>query len=166
MRHLLLCLLLLAMPWPATEASASQRQNRPEIRSGVLYRMNFTLHVFEGSQDRKREFVMTVGEGREGRVRALTRVPVRQGTQMTYMETGVKCDAEYQETEGGIQLEVELVFSEVATETVDSDLPLIHEWQSQIQKVVPPNQATVLSTYNDEQRNRKYELVVTAEKLQ
>jgi hypothetical protein len=164
MRYILVSFLLMVVP--ATEVSAFQRQNRPETRSGVLYRLNFTLHVNEGSQDRKREFVMTVGERRSGRVRALTKVPVRRGTEVVYMETGVKCDAEYQEVEGSIQLEVELVFNEIAAESAGTDLPLIHEWQSQIQKTVPPNEATVLSTYKDEQRNRRYELVVIAEKLQ
>jgi hypothetical protein len=166
MHNILVSFLLLVMPWPATEVSAFQRQNRPETRSSALYRLNFTLHVIEGSQDRKREFVMTVGERRSGRVRALTKVPIRQGMEVVYMETGVKCDAEYQEVSSGIQLEVELVFNEVAAESAGTDLPLIHEWQSEIQKTVPPNEATVLSTYNDEQRHRRYEFVVTAEKLQ
>src|SRR5262245_40799937 len=91
--------LMLAVPQVRAFAETAQRQNRQETRSGVLYRLSFTIHVFEGSQDRKRQFVMTVGERRSGRVRALTKVPVRQGAQVNYIETGVKCDAEFQEIE-------------------------------------------------------------------
>ena len=160
--------LLLLLAWPALEAFPTQRQNRGETRSNVVYRLSFTFHVFEGSQDRKRQFVLTVGERRSGRVRALTKVPVRQGSETTYIETGVKCDAEYQEIEGGIQLEVETHFSEVASTDgqIGSETPLVYEWQSQLEKKVPPNEPTILSSYDDEQSNRHYRLEVVAEKLQ
>ena len=121
------------------------------------------------SQGVEQEDVVTllVGERRSGRVRALTKVPVCQGSEVTYIETGVKCDAEYQVVEGGIQLEVETHFSEVAStpEQGGTDLPLIYEWQSQVQKTVPSNEKTVLSSYNDEHSNRRYELEVIAERL-
>jgi hypothetical protein len=143
-----------------------QRQSREETRSTSLYRLSFTLHVFEGSQDRKREFVMTVSARRSGRVRAVTKVPVREGTGTRYVDTGVKCDAEYQDAANGIQLEVEMVFSEVAPASqASTDSPLIYEWQSQVEKAVVPNEPTVLSSYDDEQSNRHYRLEVTAEKL-
>ena len=174
-RHVILRTIPLFLPlsvlltWFPMEASATsvQRGNREEVRSGRLYRLSFTLHVFTGMQDSKREFVMTVEEGRSGRVRALTRVPMRQGTEVTYVETGVKCDAEYLETPAGIRLEVELQFSELAPRSAEegADLPLIYEWQSQIQKIVPPNQPTVLSTYREGQGNRRYELEIMAEPL-
>jgi hypothetical protein len=143
-----------------------QRQPREETRSTSLYRLSFVLHVFEGSNDRKREFVMTVGARRSGRVRAITKVPVREGTGTRYIDTGVKCDAEYQDAANGIQLEVEMVFSEVAPAAqTNTDSPLIYEWQSQVEKAVTPNEPTVLSSYDDEQTNRRYRLEVTAEKL-
>jgi hypothetical protein len=166
-RVLLLSFLVFVWPQARALAEPAQRQNRQEARSTVLYRLSFTLHVFDGSQDRKRQFVLTVGERRSGRVRALTRVPVRQGSQVTYVETGVKCDAEYQEIEGRIQLEVETHFSEVApgSDAAADDTPLIYEWQSQVEKTVSPNEPTVLSTYSDEERHRRYELEVTAERV-
>jgi hypothetical protein len=144
-----------------------QRQNRDETRSTSLYRLSFTLHVFESSQDRKREFVMTVGARRSGRVRAITRVPVREGTGTRYIDTGVKCDAEYQDVQNGIQLQVEMVFSEISSAAAQTspDSPLVYEWQSQVEKAVAPNELTVLSSYDDEQTNRRYRLEVTAEKL-
>jgi hypothetical protein len=167
--RLIFPLLVLVFSWSLADAmpQRGQRQNREESRSGSLYRLSFTLHVSEGSQDRKRQFVMTVGPRRSGRVRAVTRVPVRDGTGTRYIETGVKCDAEYQDIENGIQLEIEMVFSEVAPTAAqtNTDSPLIYEWQSQVEKAVTPNELTVLSTYEDEQANRRYRLEVTAEKL-
>ena len=168
MRHILVSFLLLVMPWPAAEASAFQRQNRPEIRSGVLYRLNFTLHVFEGSQDRKREFVMTVGERRSGRVRALTKVPVRQGIGVVHMETGVKRAAD-RKSKAEYNLKLNWSSTKELRNRPARIRLLIHESRQLnviLQKTVPPNEATVLSTYNDKQRNRRYEFVVTAEKLQ
>jgi hypothetical protein len=162
-------LLLVAFTCLPADLSAAglQRQNRQQVRSGPLYRLTFTLHIFTGTQDSQREFVMTVAEGRSGRVRALTKVPIHEGTGVTYIETGVKCDAEYLEIPAGIQLEVELQFSEVAppSEQVGAELPFIYEWQSQVQKTVPPKQKTVLSTFKDEQHNRRYELEIVAERL-
>lgn len=162
-------LLFLMFVWPQTEAlpGSAQRRSRQEGRSGSIYRLSFTLHVFEGSQDRKRQFVLTVGERRSGRIRAVTRVPVRDGTETRYIETGVKCDAEYQDIEGGIQLEVEMHFSEVAPTAgqAGADSPLIYEWQSEVEKTVAPNEVTVLGSYEDEQRNRRYQFEVIAEKL-
>jgi hypothetical protein len=110
---------------------------------------------------------MTVGPRRSGRVRAVTKVPIREGTGIRYIDTGIKCDADYQDSANAIQLQVEMVFSEVAPATAQtsSESPLIYEWQSQVEKVVAPNELTVLSSFHDEQTNRRYRLEVTAEKL-
>jgi hypothetical protein len=168
-RRLMFPLLLLSFASQSARAVpfSGQRQNREESRSTSLYRLSFTLHVIEGSQDRKREFVMTVSARRSGRVRAVTKVPVREGAGTRYVDTGVKCDAEYQDAANGIQLEVEMVFSEVAPAAAQAttDSPLIYEWQSQVEKAVAPNEVTVLSSYDDEQSKRRYRLEVTAEKL-
>jgi hypothetical protein len=168
-RHFL-ALLFLIFVWfePEVLPEPLQRQDRPSTRSTVIYRLSFTLHVLSDSQDRKRQFVLTVGERRDGRIRALTKVPVRRGSEVEYIETGVKCDAEYEEIEGGIRLEVEMHFSELAPitgEQAAADTPLIYEWQSQVQKTVAPNEPTLLSSYDDEQGKRRYQLEVIAEKL-
>jgi hypothetical protein len=168
-RRLLLPLLVLAFSaFPAGAMfQRGQRQSREESTSGSLYRLNFTLHALEGSEDHRRQFVITVGPRRSGRVRAVVKVPMRDGTGTRYVDTGVKCDAEYRETETGIQLEIEMVFSELAPPAAQTsaDSPLIYEWQSQVEKAVISGELTVLSSFDDEHANRHYRLEVTAEKL-
>jgi hypothetical protein len=129
-----------------------------------MYRFNFTLHVIEDGRDQVRQYMLILEERTGGKLRALTRIPVRERAETTYIETGVKCDAQYQEVEGRVRIEVETHFSDAAT-AVPSDTPTIYEWQSRVELSLVPNETTLLSTYDGGGNNRRYTLEVLAEKL-
>jgi hypothetical protein len=132
-----------------------------------MYRLDFTLHVIEDGQDKARQYTLILEERTSGKLRALTRIPVRQSAdQITYIETGMKCDAEYQEIEGRVRLEVETHYSDIASvSSPAADTPQIQEWQSHVGLSIVPNETTLLSTYDGGENQRRYTLEVRAEKL-
>jgi hypothetical protein len=97
------------------QSERSQRTARADSAlPRSMYRLDFTLHIIEDGQDKTRQFALILEERSSGKFRALTRIPVRQSPdQITYVETGMKCDAEYQEIEGRVHLEVETHYSDV-----------------------------------------------------
>ena len=150
------------------ESARAQRTARGEFTPPrSMYQLNFTLHVVEDGQDNVRQFTLILEERTSGKLRALTRIPVRQtADQITYVETGIKCDAEYQEIEGRVRLEVETHFSDVAPAgSQPADAPQIQEWQSRVGMSLVPSETTLLSAYDGGENQRRYTLEVRAEKL-
>ena len=106
-------LFLLALTMPATLSAAETQQQRV-ARSSSMYRLNFTLHVMDGEKDQPRNFALVLEDRTSGKIRALTKIPVKTGAETNYIETGIKTDAEYTELEGRIRLQVELQYTGVA----------------------------------------------------
>jgi hypothetical protein len=155
-----LLILLLVAPF----SGAQERQPRAARPSAALYRLTFTLHVIEGGRDQTRNFMLVLEERSAGKVRNLRRIPARLGENQQYIETGIKCDAEFQEIAGGLRLEIEMHFSDAAPEAAGTP-PIINEWQSHVEATVVPNEVTVLTTYDGGEGNRRYQFDVKAEKL-
>jgi hypothetical protein len=130
-----------------------------------IYRLNFVLHIVEDGQDTPRQYALLLEEKSQGKIRALTRVPVRESAdRITWIETGMKCDAQYQEIEGMLRLEVETHFSDMPSART-AEAPPVQEWQSRVELSIVPNELTLLSTYDGGENNRKYSLEVRAEKV-
>ncbi len=146
-------------------AGVTQRQVRIETRPTAMYRLKFTLLTFDGTRDQTRQYTLILEDRSAGKIRMLSKVPVRQGEQTTYVETGVKCDAQFQEIDGTVRLEVEIIFIDIAQPAAQGEPPPINEWQSRVEATVLPNESTVLSTYDGGDTNRRFQLAVTAEKL-
>lgn len=157
MKRLLFIALVLTLNIPTI---AEERQQR-SARSSSMYRLTFTLHVIEAGKDQPRHYTLVLEERSGGKIRALTKVPVKQGADITYIETGIKSDAEYTETEGRIRLQVELQYTGITA----SDPPSIHEWQTRVESTIAANEVSVLSTYDGGENGRRYQLDVKAEKL-
>jgi hypothetical protein len=157
-----LLILLLTAPF----SSAQERQPRAARPAASMYRLTFTLHVIESGRDQTRNFMLVLEERSVGRVRSLRRIPARLDENQQYIETGIKCDAEFQEIAGGLRLEIEMHFSDAAAalETAGTP-PIINEWQSHVEATVAPNEVTVLTTYDGGEGNRRYQFDVKAEKL-
>jgi len=171
MKHLskVLLLTLLFLPVLAAEprshlASEAARQRGPS-RLASMYRFAFTLRIFEGTQEQIRQFELILEDRSEGKVRSLIKIPVRQGDAINYVDTGIKCDTQFQEIEGAVRLETELTYTDLANSTPTADAPRIHEWQTRVNTIVMPNRSTLLSSYDGGTGSRRYRLEVLAEKL-
>ena len=164
LRPLLLMTLAAVVCAPALGSQErSQRTSRPA--SGSFYRLHFSFRVSEAGKDRTRQFTLMLEERSEGKVRALTKVPVRDNDSITYVETGIKCDAQYQEVEGKVRLEVEVYYVDPPASGTPPFAPtVINEWQARVEATIPPNEVTTLSTYDGE-AGLHYQLDVKAEKL-
>jgi hypothetical protein len=165
LRPLLLLALAAAVSAPAMGSQERSQRPRPSA-SGSFYRLHFTFRVSEDGKDRTRQFVLMLEERAQGKVRALTKVPVRDNNTTTYVETGIKCDTQFQEIEGKVRIEVEVFYADPPAAA--GPLPLapafINEWQSRVEATIVPNEVTTLSTYDDE-GGLHFQLDVRAEKL-
>ena len=87
---------------------------------------------------------------------------------MRYIETGVRCDAEYREQDGKVILEIEMHFTDLLppAEGASISQPRIQEWQSELETTLTPGVPTIVSSFEDVEGGRRYEFEVTAEKLE
>lgn len=149
----------------SSPARAVQRSPRPPR---AVYRLNFTLDILENNKRETRKYTLVLEERQEGKVRALTKVPISvEEGRVRYVEIGVKCDAQYREQDGQILLEVEVHFTSLLppSEGAQISQPRIQEWQSRVEATISPGVATVVTSFDDPKAGRHYELAVKAEKL-
>jgi hypothetical protein len=156
---------------PALLSTTPNERQQPRTRSSAMHRLTFTLHVIEGDKDQPQNYTLVLEERTSGKIRALTKFPLRSGSETTYVETGIKCDAQYNEVlDGRVRVQVELQYTgpaggaPITAAPATADAPVLHEWQSRVEATVPVDEVFVLSTY-DAGTGRKYQLDVRAEKL-
>ncbi len=150
-------------PTPARSQDRSRQVER------ALYRLNFALHILENNERETRKYTFVLEEREEGKVRALTKVPISvEEGRVRYIETGVRFDAEYREQDGKVILEIEMHFTDLLPPAEGALLsqPRIQEWQSELETTLLPGVPAVVSSFEDAQGGRRYELEVTAEKLE
>ncbi len=167
-------LVVILLTWPASlpargGPTPARSQDRSRQVERALYRLNFALHILENNERETRKYSLVLEEREEGKVRALTKVPISvvEG-RVRYIETGMKCDAEYREQDGKVILEIEMHFTDLLppAEGALISQPRIQEWQSELETTLLPGVPTVVSSFEDAQGGRRYELEVTAEKLE
>jgi hypothetical protein len=175
LRHTLMFLALFVVAISEVSAGVQQaRTVRTDLAgrpSPAMYRLNLTLRMLgaanaDGAADKVRQYTLILEDRSPGKIRALTKVPIVQGDQTTYVETGVKCDIQFQETETGqVRLEVEAIFSELKPVPERPQTPDIREWQSRVEATINPLETTILSNYENAAGDGRLQIEVHAEKL-
>ena len=140
---------------------------QPSERSKPVYRLHFALHVVSGDERQTYNYELTLQDDEDGRVRALSKVPVGVAEgRIQYVETGTKLDAQYEEENGKVLLDVEIQFTSLSpTGGPRASQPTIREWQYEGETILAPGQSMTISRGEALEAGLRYELEARAEKL-
>lgn len=150
------------------EESSQQKSASPAKSAKLesLYRLNILLHVLNGTERLEtKTYTMLLREDETGKLRILTKIPIRgKEGKLEYIEKGVKCDAEYDERDGLLFLELELHYTDFSSEST-AEQRLIQEIQFGVETILNPGASTIVSSLEGTEKNRRYEVEVNAEKV-
>lgn len=169
----LLLLWVLLLPLSVGAAFAQEKKAEEGRGTGNVYRVDFAVHELE---DRKRvntrHYSLRLEADRRrlaGQIRASTKIPLPAGDAWQYMDVGLDLDCQLYEREDGLALDVTLEISNfVAPEGQGEGTkqpPILREIRSRVATVIQPGKPTVVSSVDDTATKRRYELEVTATKV-
>jgi len=135
-----------------------------------FYKLSYVLKESdEGKVVNQRSFVVSGSTGDvnmveryASRLRAGSRFPVRDEGKTNYIDVGVNIDNRLEEVPEGLAMDLTAEISSVATETANSNAPVIRQVKTNAQAVVPLNKPFILFTVDDPASHHRFELEVTA----
>ncbi len=156
-----------------TVAVAQTKVVPQESRPGSTYRLAFTVsEVQDGKSINSREYTTMVVPDDWGRLRIVTRVPYESTSGAThavqYMDVGLSLDAMLRSVGNELRLEASCDISSFAIpEQAEgrSLSPVTRDIRSQAQILVSLGKPTLLSTLDDPNSMKRYEIAVTVTKL-
>jgi len=111
---------------------------------------------------------MMAEDGDYARLRVGNRVPYQTAEkQYQYSNVGMNIDCRPHDQEEGVALDITVDFSSVAppSETAPSYNPVFRSTRSEVQTVVAFGKPTLVTSLDDVESNRRYEIEVTATKV-
>jgi len=160
---------LVALCLPLIPSSATAQQEAKVQKPITAYRLEFNVRELEnGKRLNSRNYMMTAEEGDYARIRVGNRVPYQTAEkQYQYSNVGMNIDCRPREHESGVALEITVDFSSVApqSETAPSFNPVFRSNRSEVQAVVALGKPTIVTSLDDVESNRHYEIEVTATKV-
>ena len=160
---------LVALCLPLIPSSVTAQQETKVQKPITAYRLEFNVRELEnGKRLNSRTYMMTAEEGEYARIRVGNRVPYQVAEkQYQYSSVGMNIDCRPREHESGVALEITVDFSSVApqSETAPSFNPVFRSNRSEVQAVVALGKPTIVTSLDDVESNRHYEIEVTATKV-
>ncbi|SPE29519.1 conserved exported hypothetical protein [Acidobacteriia bacterium SbA2] len=160
---------LLALCTPMFPKLASAQQETKVQKPITAYRLEFSVRELEnGKRLNSRNYMMMAEDGSFARVRVGNRVPYQTAEkQYQYSNVGMNIDCRPHEQEEGVALDITVDFSSVAppSETAPSYNPVFRSNRSEVQAVVLFGKPTLVTSLDDVETNRHYEIEVTATKV-
>jgi len=160
---------LLAISLPLIPKLATAQQETKPQKPLSAYRLEFTVQELDnGKRVNSRNYMVMAVEGNYARMRVGNRVPYQTAEkQYQYSNVGMNIDCRPRENENGVGLEITVDFSSVAppSETAPSYNPVFRSNRSEIQTVVALGKPTLVTSLDDVESNRRYEIEVTATKV-
>lgn len=164
-------------------AALGQAQGKQENQSSgttsskpaAAYRLHFVFSEWQGRTEiNSRSYEVLGTEGKWNKLRSGVRMPVTTGSgpsNYQYVDVGMNIDCRAEERNGGIELSVTADSSNFSVPGADKAAgvarpPLIQQMRSQVDAIVPFDKPTLVSTMDDPSSTRRYELQVTATKVQ
>lgn len=178
MRRVRLCALLLALMLGlgAVVPVGAQENKGGETTSPKLvaaYRLEFVFSELQGGKRvNSRSYEMLAQQGRVNKLRAGARVPVSTGSpNFQYLDIGMSIDCQVEERDGHIALSLTADSSnfklpEAEKITSAPHQPIIQQLRSQVDTLVSPGKPTVISSMDDPSSKRRFQLEVTATKVE
>jgi hypothetical protein len=157
--------------------SAAQNGNGAVNKPLNVYRLDFALSEFaDGKKVNTRNYTITAREDEMNKLRSGARYPVatatveKNETQYQYVDIGVSIDCRV--VERGAYLELNAVVDSSVIEGADvhaaaypSIGPVIGQMKSDIRSLIRPGIATMVSSMEDPASKRRFQLDVTATKV-
>jgi len=150
--------------------STSTAQQETKVQKPITaYRIEFNVRELDnGKRVNSRNYMMMAEEGSYARIRVGNRVPFQTSKdQYQYNDVGMNIDCRPHEHENGVALDITVGFSSVAppSETAPSYNPVFRSNRSEVQTVVALDKPTLVTSLDDVESNRRYEIEVTATKV-
>jgi hypothetical protein len=158
--------------------SAAQNGNTAVKKPLSVYRLDFALSEFvDGKKVNTRNYTVTAREDEMNKLRSGARYPVAsatidKGTQYQYLDIGVSIDCRV--VERGGYLELNAVVDSSLIEGADAHGvpnpttglgPIIGQMKSDIRSLIRPGTPTMVSSMEDPASKRRFQLDVTATKM-
>jgi len=160
---------LVAFCLPLIPKVAIAQQETKAQKPVTAYRLEFNVREIEnGKRLNSRNYMIMAEEGSFARMRVGNRVPYQTAEkQYQYSNVGMNIDCRPREHENGVALEITVDFSSVApsSETAPSYNPVFRSNRSEVQTVVSLDKPTLVTSLDDVESNRRYEIEVTATKV-
>ena len=162
-------MVLAAICLPLSPTVATAQQETKQQKPVTAYRLEFNVKEVEnGKRLNARNYMMMAQDGDFARIRVGNRVPYQTAEkQYQYSSVGMNIDCRPHEHENGVALEITVDFSSVApsSETAPSYNPVFRSNRSEVQTVVGLDKPTLVTSLDDVESNRRYEIEVTATKV-
>ncbi len=138
----------------AAASLMAQEKTAPPATHAV-YRLEYTISEVEGSKKQSHSYSILVMDGRDGRLRVGSKIPIPFGkegqTQIQFMDVGVRIDATPRTADPGtVQLNTTFEVTAVATGGPGSSLPPVLRNLNNSLGVLVPLDKPVLLTSQDE----------------
>jgi hypothetical protein len=158
--------------------SAAPNGNTAVNKPLNVYRLDFALSEFvDGKKINTRSYSVTAREDEMNKLRSGTRYPIatatveKNTTQFQYLDVGVSIDCRV--VERGGYLELNAVVDSSVIEGADAhgvpkpviDQPVIGQMKSDIRSLIRPGTPTMVSSMEDPASKRRFQLEVTATKV-
>lgn len=158
---------MLAVPIVAQEP-------RKDAQAGPdhIYRLDYVIAELEGGKRAEaRDYSMVVENGRPGRIRIGTRVPIATGTskegvtQWQYMDVGVNIDAQaWNRTDTAVRLQTKIETTSVVAHAGGSQ-PTTRQFRTENDTMVPFGKSTTLFTVDEPNSKRSFQVQVTVTRV-
>jgi hypothetical protein len=150
-------------------SSATAQQETKVQKPVTAYRLEFNVRELEnGKRLNSRNYMMMAEDGSFARIRVGNKVPYQTAEkQYQYNNIGMNIDCRPHEQQEGVALDVQVDFSSVAppSETAPSYNPVFRSNRSEVQTVVAFGKPTLITSLDDVESNRRYEIEVTVTKV-
>ena len=149
--------------------SATAQQDTKAPKPITAYRLEFSVRELEnGKRLNSRNYMMMAEDNSFARIRVGNKVPYQVADkQYQYNNIGMNIDCRPHEQQEGVALDVTVDISSVAppSETAPSYNPVFRSSRSEVQTVVAFGKPTLITSLDDVESNRRYEIEVTATKV-
>jgi len=149
--------------------SATAQQDTKAPKPITAYRLEFSVRELEnGKRLNSRNYMMMAEDNSFARIRVGNKVPYQVADkQYQYNNIGMNIDCRPHEEQEGVALDVTVDISSVAppSETAPSYNPVFRSSRSEVQTVVAFGKPTLITSLDDVESNRRYEIEVTATKV-
>jgi hypothetical protein len=150
-------------------SSATAQQETKVPKPITAYRLEFNVRELDnGKRVNSRNYMMMAVDGFLAKIRVGNKVPYQTAEkQYQYNNVGMNIDCRPQEHQEGLDLDIMVDFSSVApsSETAPSFNPVFRSNRSEVQTVVAFGKPTLITSLDDVESNRRYEIEVTATKV-
>jgi hypothetical protein len=150
-------------------SSSTAQQETKAQKPVTAYRLEFSVRELDnGKRVNSRNYMIMAAEGDFARMRVGNRVPYQTAEkQYQYSNVGMNIDCRPHEHEDGVALDITVDFSSVAppSETAPSYNPVFRSNSSTVQTVLALGKPTLVTSLDDVDSNRRYEIEVTATKV-